>query len=45
MKKQSFFNSLSPDNRYLVLSVFSIYLVQGIYIIMIGSALPMIKEE
>lgn len=45
MKKQSFFNSLSPDNRYLVLSVFSIYLVQGIYIIMIGSALPMIKAE
>ncbi|MGN1031414.1 MAG: MFS transporter [Butyricicoccaceae bacterium] len=45
MKKQSFLKSLSPDNRYLVLSVFSIYLAQGIYIIMIGSALPMIKAE
>lgn len=45
MEKQSFLKSLSKENRYLVLSVFAIYLVQGIYIIMIGSTLPMIQKE
>lgn len=45
MKQQSFFRSLSPDNRYLIFNVFGIYLVQGIYIIMIGSALPAIKTD
>ena len=45
MKKQSFFHSLTPANRYVVGNLFFLYLIQGIYVIMIGSILPAMKVE
>lgn len=45
MKKQSFFHSLTPANRYVVGNLFFLYLIQGIYVIMIGSVLPAMKVE
>ena len=45
MKKQSFFRSLHPKDRYMVGNLFFLYLIQGVFVIMIGSILPMIKEE
>ena len=45
MKKQSFFKSLKPSDRYMVGNLFFLYLIQGIFVIMIGSILPMMKEE
>lgn len=45
MRKQSFFNSLSPRDRYMVGNLFFLYLIQGIYVIMIGSILPDMKTE
>ncbi|MBQ3392598.1 MAG: MFS transporter [Lachnospiraceae bacterium] len=45
MEKQSFFRSLSGDDRYMIGNLFFLYLIQGIYVILIGSILPMIKEE
>ena len=40
MKKQSFFHSLTPANRYVEGNWFFLYLIQGFYVIMIGSILP-----
>lgn len=45
MKKQSFFRSLHPKDRYMVGNLFFLYLIQRVFVIMIGSILPMIKEE
>ena len=45
MKKQSFFQSLVPKDRFMVGNLFFLYLIQGIFVIMIGSILPMMKEE
>lgn len=45
MEKQSFFKSLKPSDRYMVSNLFFLYLIQGIFVIMIGSILPMMKEE
>lgn len=45
MSEQSFFRSLSKNNRYIVGNLFFMYIVQGIFTIMIGAILPMIKEE
>lgn len=45
MKKQSFFQSLTPAGRYMVGNLFFLYLIQGIYVIMIGSILPAMKAE
>ena len=45
MKKESFFSSLAPNDRYMIGNLFFLYLIQGIYTILIGSILPMIKAE
>ena len=45
MEKPSFFKNLKPSDRYMVGNLFFLYLIQGIYVIMIGSILPMMKEE
>ena len=45
MEKQSFFKSLKSSDRYMVGNLFFLYLIQGIFVIMIGSILPMMKEE
>ena len=45
MKKQSVLKSLSRDNQYLVRNFFIAYFVMGMYLILIGSALPEIKAE
>ena len=45
IRKESFFRSLAPNDRYMIGNLFFLYLIQGIYTIMIGSILPMIKAE
>ncbi|MCQ5128457.1 MFS transporter [Butyricicoccus faecihominis] len=45
MKKQSFFGSLVPRDRFMVGNLFFLYLIQGIFTILIGSILPMMKAE
>ena len=45
MEKKSFFKSLNHNDRYMIGNLFFLYLIQGIYVILIGSILPMIKEE
>ncbi len=45
MRKQSFFHSLAPSGRFMVGNLFFMYLIQGIFMILIGSILPMMKEE
>ena len=44
-RKESFFRTLTPDDRYMIGNLFFLYLIQGIYTILIGSILPMIKAE
>lgn len=45
MKKTSFFQLLDRTDRYMVGNLFFLYLIQGIYTILIGSILPMLKAE
>lgn len=45
MKKKSALQTLSKDNRYLVNNFFIAYFVMGLYLILIGSALPSIQAE
>lgn len=45
MEKQSFFRGLAPSGRYMVGNLFFLYLIQGVYVIMIGSILPAMKAE
>lgn len=45
MEKTSAMQSMSKSNRYLMRDIFLAYLVMGIYLTLIGSALPSIKEE
>lgn len=45
MEKQSFFRRLAPGDRYMVGNLFFLYLIQGVYVIMIGSILPAMKAE
>ena len=45
VQKESFFRSLAPNDRYMIGNLFFLYLIQGIYTILIGSILPMIKAE
>ena len=45
MEKKSFFGSLNHNDRYMIGNLFFLYLIQGVYVILIGSILPMIKEE
>ena len=45
MEKQSFFRGLAPRTRYTVGNLFFLYLIQGVYVIMIGSILPAMKAE
>ena len=45
MEKKSFFGSLNRNDRYMIGNLFFLYLIQGVYVILIGSILPMIKEE
>ena len=45
MKKESFFHSLNSKDRYMIGNLFFLYLIQGIYTILIGSILPMLKAE
>lgn len=43
MKK--FFSGLVPKDRYMIGNLFFLYLIQGIFVILIGSILPMMKAE
>lgn len=45
MGKTSAMQSMSKSHRYLMRDIFLAYLVMGIYLTLIGSALPSIKEE
>lgn len=45
MKKKSFFKSLSRDDRYMIGNMFFLYFIQGMFVILIGSVLPMMMEE
>lgn len=45
MQKQSFFRSLAPGERFMVGNLFFLYLIQGLFVILIGSILPMMKES
>lgn len=45
MKKTSFWGLLDKDNKFIVGNLFFMYLVQGIFTIMIGAILPMMKKE
>ena len=44
-QKRSFFQSLAPNDRYMIGSLFFLYLIQGVFVILIGSILPMMQEE
>ena len=44
-RASSFWGSLSSNDRYMVGNLFFLYFVQGIFVIGIGSILPMMKEE
>lgn len=43
MKK--FFQSLNGNDQYMIGNLFFLYLIQGVFVILIGSILPMMKEE
>lgn len=45
MGKTSAMQSMSKSHRYLMRDIFLAYLVMGIYLTLIGSALPAIKKE
>ncbi|MDO5784696.1 MAG: MFS transporter [Eubacteriales bacterium] len=45
MEQKSALKTMSSEHRYLIYDVFLAYLAMGIYLILIGSALPAIKEE
>lgn len=45
MGKTSVMQSMSKSHRYLMWDIFLAYLAMGIYLTLIGSALPSIKEE
>lgn len=42
---KDFFASLNKKDRGLVLNMFFAFFVMGIYVLMIGSILPMMKAE
>ena len=42
---RQFFRSLGPRDRYMVADLFFLYLIQGIYVILIGSILPMMRDQ
>lgn len=45
MKNDTFYNSLSPDKKFIVKTVLYLQLLQGIYVVMLGSVLPMMRIE
>lgn len=45
MGQKSAWKTMSSTHRYLIYDVFLAYFAMGIYLILIGSALPSIKEE
>lgn len=45
MKQQSVWKTMSKPHRYITVDIFLAYLVMGIYLILIGSALPSMKAE
>ncbi|NDL66647.1 MFS transporter [Anaerotalea alkaliphila] len=45
MGRSTFFSSLDRDQGYIVGNLFFMYFIQGLFTIMIGSILPMMKEE
>ncbi len=45
MKDQTTLKSMSKENRYLVQNFFVSYFAMGVYLILIGSELPVIQEE
>lgn len=45
MEKHSFWKDLLPRDRYMVGNLFFLYLIQGIFVILIGSILPMLQAE
>lgn len=42
---KQFFNRLHRNDQYMIGNLFFLYLIQGIFVILIGSILPMMKEE
>ena len=42
---REFFQRLSGRDRYMVGNLFFLFLIQGIFVLLIGSVLPMMKEE
>ena len=42
---KQFFKSLNRNDQYMIGNLFFLYLIQGIFVILIGSILPMMKEE
>lgn len=45
MKKKSFIKSLQPKDRYMVCNLYFLYFIQGIFVLLLGSILPMMREE
>ena len=45
MEQKSALNAMPKAHRYLIYDIFIAYLAMGIYLILIGSALPSIKQE
>ncbi len=45
MKSQSFFSALNREERYNIISYFVAFLGSGIFVILLGSILPMVKSE
>lgn len=43
--KESFFQSIGKDNRYVVFNLFFAYFALGVALIMLGSILPVLKED
>ena len=42
---KEFFSKLSKNDRYMMLNMFFTFSIMGVYVIMIGSILPMMRDE
>ncbi len=45
MKHNSFWKTLTSHDRYMIGNLFFLYLIQGIFVILIGCILPMMRED
>lgn len=43
--KESFFKKLNKNQRYMIGNLFFLYFIQGVFVLTIGSVLPMMMEE